>query len=266
MIGESEEVLINSRDRISGDDNEFNYLIKLQRKYTHVICTQISIPKSYYLLDGETFTLREGITDYTITPPSGLYNRVGFASEIADLLNTAGAWTYSISINNSSVGEDDGKFLFTVSGNTSQPSFIFGDSQEISGSMGFNVNSTNVFVGDSLTSTNVINMNTEENIILRSDLVQDNVIARIFTGETDNFSVSTWQNMSPEFTKKKLLASQMTYNANFYLTDESNPPQRLHSLNGHNLSFVLVFFNIYDPFKQIIKLLNESLKELIKKE
>ena len=66
-------VYINSRDRISGTDENFSYNIQFPEgfDFTHVVCLNALIPKSYYLIQSggveNIFYLKENLTTVTIS-------------------------------------------------------------------------------------------------------------------------------------------------------------------------------------------------------
>jgi len=68
-------VYINSRDRLSGTDENFTYNIQFPDgfDFTHVVCLNVLIPKSYYLIqaDGQenNFQLVENGVSVTVDVP-----------------------------------------------------------------------------------------------------------------------------------------------------------------------------------------------------
>ena len=88
-------IYINSRDRISGTDENFTYNMNFPSdlEFTHVVCLNALIPKSYYLIqNGELeniFQLDENGTTITITVPIGSYLLNSFKTTIGALLTNA---------------------------------------------------------------------------------------------------------------------------------------------------------------------------------
>ena len=66
MTEEKKVVYVNSRERLSGDNSDFSYKINFpdENKYTKVSLIDISIPKSYYMVNNgkNQFTRNEIVT------------------------------------------------------------------------------------------------------------------------------------------------------------------------------------------------------------
>ncbi|HVT63452.1 MAG TPA: hypothetical protein VHD33_08210 [Legionellaceae bacterium] len=254
-------VYIDSRKRLSGTDSNFTYSIPLpdDHNFTHVTLLNALIPKSYYLIQVgfNTFQLQENSNIVTITVPIGNYTLSAFESIISNLLttNSPNGWTYSISYPNSTQ-PDTGKLTYTVSGNSSQPSLIFGP--DLFEPFGFFQNSTNTFVNNTLVSTCVIKLVSEDRLILHSSLVNnpniDNIIISINSATNIPFSSISWINFAPEYRSHKLVNNAVKV-ASFSLTDEAG---RILDLNGLNMNLTLAFYrkdNIFDVIRNFIKLL-----------
>jgi len=113
-------VYINSRDRISGTDENFSYNIQFPEgfDFTHVVCLNALIPKSYYLIQSggveNIFYLQENLTTVTISVPIGSYLLSAFKTVIGTLLTNASpnGLTYTLSYP-SLAGADTGKWTYT---------------------------------------------------------------------------------------------------------------------------------------------------------
>lgn len=247
-------VYVNSASRLEGTDSNFSYLIDLSgtsRNFDRVVCLSAIIHKSYYLVEsGNSFTLIEGALTASISITAGNYNRRTFAAAIQTALNAASpnGWTYVVS-SPAANAVDTGKYTLTVTGNGGvQPSFVFTDT--LYQQLGFNENSTNAFVADSLVSTNAINLNLEDSIFVHSDICQnngDNVLQEILTSNTTTFGSVIFQNPAPEAYSK-----QMSTNANnvyrFYLTSEDGTTI---NLNGQNIVLTLMLYKENDVYKML---------------
>src|SRR5690349_7428360 len=123
-------VYIDSNKRISGTHSNFEYDLSVAsfQEYTHVCVAQANIPKTYYLIElGEnTFTLREDVHDIQISIPAANYTRSNLKTVLEGLLNDSSVLGISYTVTTPAVTEGDtGKYTFTCSNNTVQPSFIF---------------------------------------------------------------------------------------------------------------------------------------------
>ena len=236
---------INSKYKISGTDSNFYYGLNIDvtQDFDWVVLLKASIPKSYYLIqDGlNTFTLKENGFPVVITLPPGNYNRNSMKIILQDLLNAASPnlWTYTVTYDQPARSFDRGKYVFTVFENDSQPEFVF--THTLYEPLGFNSNSTNVFVDNVLISTNVINLSRENTIFLHSDICQndtsDNVLQEIFTSDTTDYGYIFFNNINVESYAKKYIPGARAYN--FYLTDEDANPI---NLNGLNINLTLMIF------------------------
>lgn len=256
-------VYINSRDRIAGTDENFTYNIQFPAglDFTHVVCLNALIPKSYYLIqDGpleNIFQLKEDNTIVTISVPIGSYLLSAFRTTIETLLTNASpnGLTYTISYPPLS-GADTGKWTYTQNNGSIVSSLIF--NEHFFEPFGFLSNSINVFNGTSLTSTCVIKLQSEDRLLIHSNIVnnptRDDVLVSINSSTSINYSSIVWECPSPEF-YSHLLSSQNNNSYNFSLTDENG---ELLQLNGLNMNITLLLYRmdpIYDQIRSFLKLL-----------
>lgn len=238
---------INSRNRATGTNENFTFTLtglSPTSNYTHASVLQCTIPKSYYLVQDayNTFTLDENGTLTTITIPSGNYTRRSFQTVLQTTLRneSPNGWTYTVSYANTLTSSETGKYSYAVSGNGGvQPSFIF--TTNIYEQMGFDVDSTNAFVGDALTSANVIKLEREDCLYLHCDMItngNDSILQELFAGNQANLSSIYFTNPSPlDYSKKITLKNGNT--ARFHLTNEDNQTM---NLNGQNMVISLLLF------------------------
>lgn len=259
---------INSYNRIDGTNSNFSYLLDIPKNidFDRVVCLNAVIPKSFYIFQQNKnyFTLQEGEDQIIISIPIGNYSRKSLQTTLESLLNlnSPNGWAYTISYANIATSADVGKYIFSVSTNTSQPEFIFTD--YCYEQIGFSKNSTNNFIDDSLTSTSVIKLISEDTIYIHSDLCSngsDDILQEIFTstGET-SFSNIHFENFNTEI-YSKILSSKDSNKYYFFLTDENGVEL---NLNGLNLNITICIYkenSIYEIIKKLVKtLLIKSLK------
>lgn len=244
MFYDSKEVYyIHSSLRVSGTSSNFLYKLDIPTDVTfdYVGVLNASIPKSYYLIDdyNDTFTLIEGVSSVVIAVPHGNYTLNQFRTVLGTQLTQSSphGWTYSISFPTGNV-TNTGKFTYLVQGNGgTQPSFLFQES--LYEQMGFD-QGTYTFVGDSLTSTNVINLQLLSSLYIHTDMCsnKDNSILQEVYSNNSDFSNIVYQATEFESYAKKFV----TKNNNVYrftLTDEYG---NLINLNGQHWHFTLVCF------------------------
>src|SRR5690606_31114244 len=112
------------------------------------------------------------LNSVNIVVPVGNYTRKSFASTIQSLLttNSPNGYTYTVTYPTSSTVPDTRKYTYTVSNNGGvQPIFTFVTSNDLWDHMGFASGSTNTFVANTLSSTQVINLQKENTIYLHPD-------------------------------------------------------------------------------------------------
>lgn len=250
----------DSHNRISGTHSNFSLQLDYKNEdYDHCVVLQATIPKSYYLVQSgkNYFTLNENGPQVAIPMPAGNYSRTSFGYQLQYQLNqnSPSGWTYVMSIPNNQQTSDTGLYTWTVSGNSGfQPSFIVGD--YLYEQLGFNPNTTNNFVGDTLTSINVVKFQLEDSIFIHSDIAtngNDNVLQEMLGCQNTDFSTITYICPSVEAYAKPITSNNNNI-YQFQLTDEDGVEI---DLNGQNIVFTLMLFkkeNMNKLVKQFLKL------------
>ena len=114
-------------------------------------------------------------------------------------------WVYAVT-SPSSTQPATGKFTYTVTGNGGlQPSIV--TTTNVFEQLGFAANSTNVFGGGTLVSSNVVKLQSEDALYIHSDIVTevgDDVLQEVYTSGVPDFGVvnyrcSDWQVMAKLF-------------------------------------------------------------------
>ena len=242
---------VDSHDRISGTHSDFTYNVSYppDKQYTHCVVLSANIPKSYYLVPkNQSFTLIEGVSSVKITVPEGDYLLNTFRLVIQNLLNqnSPNGYLYTVSYPTITTQANTGKFTYSVSGNgTTQPIFSFTD--QIYEIMGFNKNSQNRFINNTITSTNVVKLQVKDKIHINTDIIEgDNngfsVLQEINATSNVDFSTINYQATAPEYYIKKLRSSKIN-SARFSITDEHSS---ILELNGLNSVFCICFFRASD--------------------
>ena len=251
-------VFVNSRERIDGSDENFTYNISFPAglDFTHVVCLNALIPKSYYLIQDDlgtnehSFILQENDTTIKIIVPVGSYLLTAFKTVISNLLtsNSPNGLIYNLTYP-SIAGPDTGKWTYTQSNSNIVSTLIFND--VLFEPFGFLRNSTNIFNGTTLISTCVIKLQSEDRLLLHSDIVdnlgKDDVLVSINSSTSINYSSINYTCPAPEF-YSRALNSQNNNSCKFSLTDENNS---LISTNGLNINFTLLFYKKDDIFEKI---------------
>ncbi len=260
----SESVLFivdSGSSKAKGTTGNFQYELNIPRghDFDRVCVLQAIIPKSYYLIrvPYNSFTLLEdGVyTDIAITP--GNYNVKSWITIISSLLTSSSSqgWIYNMSFPNPITQVDTGLITYSVSGNSSQPSFIFPLTSLVHEQFGFNLGSENIFSGDTLISKNVVKFQVEDVIFIHSDISSNNdmsekndVLQEIYASSTPNFSNIIYQNSGAIEAYSKKLTTSDSNSYKFVFTDEKENEM---DFNGQNSVFTLLVYK-KDNINQLI--------------
>lgn len=244
-------VYVNSRDRISGTDENFEYNVGLPSglPFTHVVCLNALIPKSYYLIQEgpleNIFQLQEDDDIITISVPFGSYLLSAFKKTIADLLtaNSPNSLTYTVTYP-SLAGPDTGKWTYTQNNGEIVSKLIF--NEHLFEPLGFKGSSTNVFNGTTLISSCVIKLQSEDRLLIHSNIAKnptnDDVLVSINSTTSINYSSIAYECPAPEFYSHELSSNEDSV-YRFTLTDEDG---ELIQLNGLNLNLTLLLYKRAD--------------------
>ncbi len=263
-------VYVDSHRRTSGTDSNFDYTVTFPpgKNYDRVVCLSALIPKSFYLINStsQTFLLTEGATTVTITIPQGDYILYAFQNVIQNLLNvnSPNGWVYAMTYPTITTSPNTGKWTWTVTGNTSQPSITVTNNNYKQ--FGFVKDSTNTFVGSTLTSTNVIKLQVDDRILITSNIVagesfiDGTVLQEINASPSPDFSTIVFQSTASDAYSKPLNYGQNVYS--FSLTNEDGD---LLDFNGINVNFTLLIYKQDSTFNRVkdflkIKLLEDTSK------
>ena len=233
--GNSKVFYIDSYNRISGTDSDFNIKLNLgMNNFNKCALLQLSCPKTFYnFASGKnTFVLREMGVNYTITIPVGNYNKNNLITNLQSILTLASGngWIYTISYPSSSQ-PNTGLLTFSVSGNgVNQPSFIFTDYCWIQ--LGFKANTTYNFISNSLQSVNCISLSPVNRIYVKSSMCNtsnDTILQEVLQTFPDN-SFIYYENVNVDINSKDFTNSSSTV-FNFQITDRFGTPVELNGLN-----------------------------------
>lgn len=239
-------IVVNSLNRLSGRPGDFTYEMKINEPYDRICLLQASIPKSYYLIDetNDNFSVRldDGKSDIKITLEHGNYSVTTFMTELTNKLNTLVGNGHHFTI---TFSRKTGLFTYTVNDNHN-PSFIFTD--QLYEQLGFEANSTNTFVSQTLVSKNVVNMMSEDTLLIHSDAVAalgsnnvSDVLGEIFSSSTVDFGHTSFQCPDP-YLYSRPLRTNTSGIFRFSVTDENNRPI---IIRGGNVVLSILLFKDY---------------------
>lgn len=238
---------VNSGNRLSGTSSDFTYELRIPKDnvYTKCVISNLVLPKSFYMIANgyNTFTLIENGVSVTVTLTIGNYNETSLPIELKTRMDAASpnGYIYTITFPNSRLIAQTGKFTFTVSNNGGiQPSLSF-DTISAYEFLGFLRNSTVNFVGNTLTSTNPIYLQSERSLYLHSNMVvndNDNILQDIYTTFSQPFSSIIFSQLEYRFNSKNFIArNNNTFS--FRLSDENDTTI---DLNNIDWQFTLIIY------------------------
>lgn len=256
-------VYISSNNRASGTNSNFQSApIDLGiNKYDACCVCQASIPRSFYNIPSgyNSFTIKEGVNTATITIPVGSYNRINLQNVLQTKLNETrtGGWTYVVSYPDTATQGDTFKYSVSVSGNSSQPQFIFTNS--LFRQLGFEQNSTNTFSSNSLTSTNCINLAYATRAFIKSNICSGiDVLQEILGyGSFPMLSVAYFEQQDYDLNSRILNPNNLN-SWTFVLVDAFD---QIIDLNGVPWSLSIVLYernNTHEILKTDLELRNEE--------
>ena len=270
----------SSQDRIEGTNNANFTSLPIDlgvHTYNSVCLVQASIPRSFYNVPElfRTFNLIEDGVSTSITIPAGSYNKSNLLTVLKTYLNSnsPNGWAYNINYSSASVG-DTFHYTFSVSGNTSQPSFEF--TNAMFRQLGFNQNTTYEFTADTLESINCIDLAYINRCYIKTDMIQSNdgTLDQILNyGSYQMLSFCYYQQNNFDLNTRDFNQNNKT-SWNFSLVDEFG---QLIDLNGIAWTFSVCFYERSDTHEihrnelnivkedRLFKLKEEQLK-LAKKE
>jgi len=240
----------------------FEFQIPATENYDRVVLLQATIPNTFYLIQDSynTFTLREDGVDTKIIIPPGNYSAKVFAKVLSPLMtqSSPNGWIYTVTLPDQNQTAQKGKFIYSVTGNTSEPSIICTD--HVNEQLGFNVFSTNTFVNGSIESTTSINFGPESMLFIHSDIANSgnsDVLQEIYAGNTESMSYIVYQCTAPELYSKVLQTNKSTV-FNFSLSNEKN---QLMNLNGVDMQLTLCLYKRDNTNEMIRKYIQYKVQE-----
>lgn len=254
---------INTINKDSGTNEHFSYTLQIPESegYDRVVLLQASIPNTFYIVQNNynTFILKEGVVETTITVPPGNYTAKVFALVVSALLtaNSPNGWIYTVALPNQMVEASTGMFTYSVTGNSSQPSIIVTDT--VNEQLGFHINTTNTFVANKLVSATVVNFTAESTLYILSDIVDgrdNNVLQEIYVANTISLSYITYLCVTPDL-YSKVLKTNKSNTFQFSLTNEK---KQLLDLHGVNMQLTLCLYQSNNTDEIIRKYIRLKLK------
>ena len=188
---------------------------------------------------------------------------------VTNLLNTnsPNSWIYALSYPSSYTQNSTGLITFSVSGNSSQPIFIFDSANFVNEQFGFLSGSTNTFASNSLISINVVNFINETIIYIHSNIVDNkgnDILQEIYGGNSQ--SLSTLPYLNPQIVENsKHFVTPENKVFHFSVTNEYGIPL---NFNGHEIQITLLLYKrsqfedmITESIKYFINQINNNLNQ-----
>ena len=252
---------ISSKDKDNGTSNDFTIDLNLDQSLkeilTHCVVQNITLPKSYYNIQENSFLkLYEGSQEIIINVEAGNYTRQDLIKSLNTKFNnqTLNNIVYTISKNTTLY--EDGKLKISCDKPGITKKIIFGIN-ELYECMGFNIGEY-IFTNE-IISPNVQNMNSNNIIYLHSNIVSsnnndfqtsgNNILCYINNcGSCPSFSYIDKDYDMISNMKKLLFNSNMR----FYFTSEN----RDINFNGLDVNFTISFFRYTENIQYYRKISN----------
>jgi hypothetical protein len=228
---------------IRSKEPQINYVLNLDQniKYNNICVTSCSIPKTYYVLNSDcSLLVNENGNIIEIPFLKGNYTVKSFKNILKILMDSRCSYSYEITYPDTNLTEDDGKYTFTVRGNSGiQPTFKINDLY-LSKVMGFDKDVEYGFIDDRLKSVNVLNFQSYDEILIKSLNVKnrEGLLQEIYSNADQYNSSISWSN-------NDLLANAKTINTlnnNTLNISIQNGDGDYIYLNGNEWSVVVCIF------------------------
>lgn len=191
-IIKSQILYVDSQDK-SSNQTSSNFSINIPKSFIEtntqnqkirITLLDALIPRNFWAINSNnrTFTLRVGITDYTINLPLGFWNVLQLQTQLQTLLAAASSLTWVVAYDT-----NKNIYTFTFTGTFSSVQFIF-TSNDAGDFLGFSNSTTYTFVAGELQSVKGISVQGENCLYLRTNLT--NEIPNLEYGNNNTFSVS----------------------------------------------------------------------------
>jgi hypothetical protein len=240
---------VNSYNKLVATDSTSNFTVMINlpknNNFNKVVVLQMSIPKSYYLIQNgyNTFNIYEpqNSSYHVITLKVGNYSRSLFMAELIRAIQysavPACTGLYGVSFSSST-----GKWTFSVTGLTQQPSII--TTTNLFEQLGFSKNTTNTFSSYSIVSTTCVKLQVEDTLFILSDCSNalSGVIQDVYCNSSD-FSNIIFNQYNEDLYAKTFIRNNNNV-FRFSLTDENFRPI---DLNGLNMNMTLCFYHVAPP-------------------
>lgn len=269
---------INSKNRSSGSNDNFFITLDIPNdiKYqlNSVSVTQICIPKSFYFIQQgfNNFHLYEEVIGsdnkqlINIILPPGNYTKKQLFTKMSSLMTSSSLNNVIYTLTDETNEYDTGKLKILCN----QPNinkYITYFNNDLYECFGFEKNQEYGPFVDYIISSNVINLNRENNLYIKSNCVNNinndllsgsNVLSVLYSAANKDFSYIIQQYPLLDNMKRFKYENFI----NFYITNEDGDAI---SLNGVDWSFVIHFFT-YTPNKILFDKINNYINYNLVKE
>jgi len=266
------KVYVDSRKRLSETDANFTYAINLPSgvRFTHVVCLNALIPKSYWLVQSgyNTMQLQEGNSIVTVSVAVGSYTLTSWMNQLSTVLTAMSPnnliYTVTYPSATSAVLPEKAMLLFSCSSSTIAPILSFQQNLfEPCGFLQFSINPFTLANGTNiLSSTCVIKLQAEDRLLISSSLVtnpgDNDILVSINSTAYVNYSSIAYTNYYPDYNRSELRNRSGIYT--FSIHDENNV---VLDLNGLNWNATLDFFEEVDELGKIYNLIEAFMQYLV---
>ena len=240
---------IKSSERITGNISNFKSKpISLYNNDFDTVCLlTASIPRTFYNIPSNSYFelhQNDGETEYikNINIPEGSYSITNLKTKLQEQLNLASSInTFEVFYKEPSEVQDFKFEFIKTSGVSTSIKFKFNTS--LYSVLGFNKNSTNSFIDDSLKSANCVNLSRINTAYIKTDMVKNtSVLSEILDyGAYQMMSLAFHQTQNIEMNSREFIKQpngESSYN--FSLVDSNDEEI---DLNGIDYNFSIILYN-----------------------
>jgi len=269
---------VNSKNRSSGSNDNFYITLDIpndfKKNLNAVSISQLCVPKSFYFIQDNfnNFHLYEEVIEsgnkqlINIIIPPGNYSKKQLYVKMSNLMTLNSLNNVVYTLTDETTEFDTGK-LKIITTNNNINKYITYFNNDLYECFGFEKNKEYGPFTEYIISPNVINLNRENNLYIKSNCVNNdnndllsgsNVLSVLFCAANKDFSYII-QNYPILDNMKKFRYENFI---NFYITNEDN--ESIY-LNGVDWSFVIHFFT-YTPNKILFDKINNYINYNLIKE
>lgn len=255
-IAHKEDYVINSGSLYPENPGTTNISVVLdidwQQNYDHCCVSSLSIPKTFWVIPVDaTIVLTEDKSVANIVVQSGNYNVNSMSLVLSELLTNGSplGCIYVVSYPDDFIEANKVIFTFTVTGNSGVQPVITTTDRFLASTLGIYPSTEYQFSGDIFRSIKVMNFQAYDELLIKSDMVENrsNLLQEVYTTGNPYNSSIVWHCPDITLYSKKIRKTA----GNIYHFSIQTVDGESVDLHGSSWSFVLSIFRFDDTNRMI---------------